>query len=237
MFGLKIFPFFAHKQLTLYYKLYIFPPEQSFVPFSSTSMIRYSNSGKMPFHISCAAWSPIVFYHCQIFFILAGQLCLLIIFIDAKVNCKSVDESQTEKSKRRQFLRIVQKYTSVPQEVVVNLSFWDKWTVPFCCVVFVSVSLPRIAFPHLLLFRGWWFLYLHQGWDNILIFQYFSIYWSCWSWSWYWIQVFQNIDIDLDLEIFKSKILILILILKKMEYWYRYWYWYCEKTAKLSKNR
>ena len=54
---------------------------------------------------------------------------------------------------------------------------------------------------------------LNQGWDNILIFQYFSIYWSCWSW--YRIQVFQNIDIDLDLEIFKSKILILILILKK----------------------
>ena len=141
------------------------PHEQSFVPFSSTSMIRYSNSGKMPFHISYAAWSPIVFYHCQMILILAGQLCLLIIFIDAKVNCKSVDESQTEKSKRgrgKQFLRIVQKYTSVPQEVVVNLSFWDKWTVPFCCVVFVSVSLPRIAFPHLLLFRGWWFLYLHH---------------------------------------------------------------------------
>ena len=31
------------------------PHEQSFVPFSSTSMIRYSNSGKMPFHISYAA--------------------------------------------------------------------------------------------------------------------------------------------------------------------------------------
>ena len=166
MFGLKIFPFFCTKAAHIILQAVYFPLLNSrLFQYSSTSMIRYSNSGKMPFHISYAAWSPIVFYHCQIFFILAGQLCLLIIFTDAKVNFKSVDESQTEKSKRgrgKQFLRIVQKYTSVPQEVVVNLSFWDKWTVPFCCVVFVSVSLPRIAFPHLLLFRGWWFLYLHH---------------------------------------------------------------------------